>query len=337
MPLTSHSKCLFGHGYLAVDMFFPLSGFVMALNYSKLFTNGLMRPDYLRFLIRRLARIYPMYFVSLVAASVLVHFNYISLWGAPFGPTLWSNLLLVQNWGFWASMDYPAWSLSAELLAYLLFPLLLFWIFRSEKTMWIAFICFGSTLASLTTFSYLHGGGYKYLYGGWPRLLNMGFGPLSLIRCVAEFGLGITVYRIKFTRFGSASQERGWIIYGILFLIFCLLTFPGTDLLIALLCPWFILLLDGKATLVSRLLGWRPIEYVGLLSFSLYLIHPLMTPLIDGLSVHLRYGRVVHTHTFSTVLIIPVLFLCSAASYYGIEIPGRRLIRNLFERPKLTA
>jgi peptidoglycan/LPS O-acetylase OafA/YrhL len=50
---------LIAHGYLAVDLFFVLSGFVMALNYGSLFETRMSFLAYRRFLGRRIARIYP--------------------------------------------------------------------------------------------------------------------------------------------------------------------------------------------------------------------------------------------------------------------------------------
>ena len=49
------------HGYLAVDLFFVLSGFVMALNYQHLFEDGFSNQNYSIFLYKRLTRIYPLY------------------------------------------------------------------------------------------------------------------------------------------------------------------------------------------------------------------------------------------------------------------------------------
>src|SRR5690242_15715766 len=50
-------------GYLWVDLFFVLSGFVIALNYGQLFASGFSRRAFATFLVRRVARIYPLYLV----------------------------------------------------------------------------------------------------------------------------------------------------------------------------------------------------------------------------------------------------------------------------------
>jgi hypothetical protein len=56
-------KMLLTHGYLAVDVFFVLSGFVMALSYGHFAVQGWTATNYGSFLLRRFARIYPLYLV----------------------------------------------------------------------------------------------------------------------------------------------------------------------------------------------------------------------------------------------------------------------------------
>src|SRR5215469_633600 len=58
-----------GKGYLWVDLFFVLSGFLLAMNYAGKFAGGWKLGAWLDFLLHRVARIYPLYIV-LVAASL---------------------------------------------------------------------------------------------------------------------------------------------------------------------------------------------------------------------------------------------------------------------------
>lgn len=126
--LYRDAKPAFMTGYLGVDIFFALSGFVIALNYSE----DLRRFDagkYGVFMVKRLARIYPAYLFALL---VLVGF-YIALAvqdhpiasSARFRPgALLPQALMVHAWTFpvdgrWSVVS---WSVSAEWLAYLLFP-----------------------------------------------------------------------------------------------------------------------------------------------------------------------------------------------------------------------
>ncbi len=326
LPLRSHLLCFFGHGYLAVDLFFSLSGFVMALNYSGMFINGVRLSGYIRFLSRRMARIYPLYVVALLVATALSAYGYLPLYGASVKATFWSNLFLIQNWGRWASMDYPAWSISAEWFAYIVFPFVLQPIFHSRSWTWSATILCSAGLCALTAFSYFH--------AGWPDLLNRSSGPLSLVRCFAEFCLGMIAYRTTLTSSGQTVKRSSWMTYVVMLAIIVLLAFRGTDLLVALLFPWVVFSLNGSATRISRLLGSPPVEYLGLLSFSLYLIHPLLTGPLNRLDLAMQGRSLSHTHSIAVGLILPILFLCSMATYHSIEVPGRRVLRDLldFER-----
>ena len=67
---------LVARGYLAVDVFFVLSGFVMALTYGSLFRDRVTPPAFFTFLMRRVARLYPLYIVFLalrIAYSLAVY------------------------------------------------------------------------------------------------------------------------------------------------------------------------------------------------------------------------------------------------------------------------
>ena len=114
-------------GYLAVALFFVLSGFVLA--YSYLDAAGRMRADAPSFWVARFARIYPAYLTSFflsvplyVAAKAATGTS-----AAVIERTLGTSALylaLIQAWTPWTAfiLNYPAWSLSAEAFFYLCFP-----------------------------------------------------------------------------------------------------------------------------------------------------------------------------------------------------------------------
>jgi peptidoglycan/LPS O-acetylase OafA/YrhL len=89
------------HGYLAVDVFFVMSGFVMALSYSHFFQGGLSGRQYGVFMIRRATRIYPLYCLMtlIYVAQATYHDGFGPLWQR--GKTeLVTNLLMIHSWGF---------------------------------------------------------------------------------------------------------------------------------------------------------------------------------------------------------------------------------------------
>lgn len=125
--LPTDLRDVFAKGYLAVDFFFLLSGFVIWLTWSNRIGNGGFA-SIPRFLQKRIARIWPLHLVMLAVAVMLALVLRATGRADPqfvFGE-LPLHILLLQNWGFTHALRWndPAWSISTEFGAYLLFPLL---------------------------------------------------------------------------------------------------------------------------------------------------------------------------------------------------------------------
>lgn len=120
----------FEHMGPLLDMFFILSGFLIFDRYG---WTGMDPAGYLRFLARRLSRLYPLHLVTLsffVLVAVAVNLGWVHSEGGQARydfAALPSNILLTQAWGLHNALtfNYVSWSLSAEWFAYLCFPLLL--------------------------------------------------------------------------------------------------------------------------------------------------------------------------------------------------------------------
>lgn len=118
---------VFNSGYMAVDLFFILSGLIMTHVYGPSLLER--RFSYGNFIRKRLARLYPMHLVSLLAVVLLFIIG--SMVGThdglegPDARYFWQNLLMVHGFGTTGDLtfNYPSWSISAEMGAYLLFPL----------------------------------------------------------------------------------------------------------------------------------------------------------------------------------------------------------------------
>lgn len=108
-------------GNLAVDVFFVLSGFVLALTYAK----GLQSfSDARGFLWRRLSRVYPLHALILTAFVAVAFVTDRGRAGSPYNLTyLAASFALVQNWGLLERLRWnvPAWSISTEWGAYLVY------------------------------------------------------------------------------------------------------------------------------------------------------------------------------------------------------------------------
>ncbi len=175
---------IFAKGYLAVDFFFLLSGFVIWMSYADRLRDGGLAavPQFLK---RRIARIWPLHLFILACGVALALL--LAATGRhdpsefPFAE-LPLHILLIQNWGFTDALAWndPAWSISAEMSAYLAFPLFAMAIDWRRVPGWAvvaAIVALALVLASILTF-----GGATTLGQDIPRF--------GLVRCLIEFAMG---------------------------------------------------------------------------------------------------------------------------------------------------
>ncbi len=171
-------------GYLAVDFFFLLSGFVIWLAWhERLRDHGLLAvPDFLQ---RRIARIWPLHLAMLgfgvLLASVLAATGRADPVEFPFAE-LPLHVALVQNWGFTGTLTWndPAWSISSEWAAYLAFPLLTLAIdWRRVPT--------PAILAAVVALLVLL---HQVFAGSGATTLTEAIPQLGVVRCLLEFASG---------------------------------------------------------------------------------------------------------------------------------------------------
>ena len=253
-----------GKGYLAVDLFFVLSGFVIWYNYSaRLPGPGGIGP----FLWKRFARVWPLHAVVLAGFAVLVLVLVASgrdPEGYPVGE-LPLHLLLMQNWGLTAELtwNHPAWSISTETGAYLAFPLTVLVLGRVPARV-VPLVAIGAALCGAIWAIYA-AAGHDTLGEAIPQL--------GLLRCLAEFALGCVV-------------ARGWMAWrdrpglalgaGATALVVAALSFafgwPETATVPVLFALAVQVLACGRDPL-SALCRARPLFYLGMISYSTYLVH----------------------------------------------------------------
>lgn len=121
----------FEHMAPLLDLFFIISGFLIFEHYHRM---PLTRADYLEYLAKRLARLYPLHLITLsvfVAFAVTVHLGIFNSQGADTRyalSALPANLLLLQGWGVsdMLTFNFVSWSLSGEWFSYVLFPVVVF-------------------------------------------------------------------------------------------------------------------------------------------------------------------------------------------------------------------
>ena len=304
-------------GYLAVDFFFVLSGFVIWLNYGRVLRErrwGAVP----RFLWRRVARIYPLHLLMLVAAVGFALACVATGRGVPAGfdwGTLPWHVLLLQNWGLIDQLGWnvPAWSISCELAAYLLFPLVAIGLggWRLSSGVLVAMLA----LLMLALW------GLFAAYG--KPLLGNDIPHLGLPRCLLEFGMG-TIVAALWLRWRAAGRLAGvGAGLGVAGGLAAYVAGAPETLALPLVFSALVLLLALTAG-GRNVMGGRVIHWLGEISYATYMVHALLFLLFKILFV--RDAGDVPLPLLGLFLLL--VLGASAVLHHGVERPAQRWLNR---------
>lgn len=345
------STMLFQGGWLGVDLFFLLSGFIISYNYYEAFASEHEDSNYRDFLFKRFARIYPVHFFTTMAVflPILLVFGS-SIWASDESlrphldhidltlGSLFKNLFLINGWilpslpsiGGWNAVS---WSVSCEWLAYLCFPLVVAMI-RPIKTakqaiICIAFICVLALLVAGITLS----------------LGDIGTKVMGLVRISSEFTVGAILYRLfKFKPVIDKPKTRLFsLTVGVVTIaVFC----SGWHLLaVAWTIPFYawIILAIARGRVAPPFLSSRAFIYGGKISYSLYLCHGVCLVLAMMFFDPMTFvdaatsTKVVYILSYMSASIALTLF-----SFHFVEEPSRKKLvtwwkANGWHKPKVVS
>lgn len=290
-----------GKGYVAVDIFFVLSAFLLTVSYSEKFKE-LNYKTIGVFYKKRINRIYPVYIISVVFIALFLMKT--SIAGFLINATL---LQCFFNPDYLLNVVY--WSLSTEWVCYLIFPFMLWFVLhykiRSEVLI-IASLVLRFMLPYFPDHLYI-GSEHPMEVGESPRYLDLPYGLVSLLRTVSSYFLGIGVALL--TPF--KMKKNNLVIYIILLLFVSMLFIEKGLLFIPLLSALMIkYLYEGKQNYLKTFLETKAVYFLGNISYSLYIIHYI---------VKKQDFVIVHSYHLNNLLLISFSLLLSYISYMLIE------------------
>ncbi|MBW4331687.1 acyltransferase [Stakelama sp. CBK3Z-3] len=313
---------IFAKGYLAVDFFFLLSGFVIWLTYGeRLRSGGVQAAGY--FWKRRIARIWPLHLFMLGCALALALALLLTATGRhdpaeyPFAE-LPLHIFLLQDWGLTDGLSWndPAWSISAELAAYLLFPLLalaLDW--RRMSTALVISAVAGFVLL-------LHG---AMTIGGAPTL-GWDITRFGVLRCLCEFAAGTALCAL-WLRWAERPVVPA-LVCAALALLTGVTTLAGQipeTLGAPLAFVAALLFLALSCGMRGNPLETAPLHYLGEVSYATYLGHFILWQVFKLAFVDNAYA--VAWPLIGLFLLLTLM--SSIALYHLIERPAQRWINAL--------
>ena len=315
---------LFKGGFVGVDIFFVISGFLItSIILKDLEDNSFSIIDFYE---RRARRILPaLFFVMLVSLP------FAWLWLMPtylrdFAksivavPLFASNILFLRESGYWDASDQlkpllHTWSLAVEEQFYLIFPLLLLLLFRhrlrsqllSIILLWIA--SFAMALWSVSTHPVANF--YLLPMRAW-ELLTGTLAAYSMI----YFGESIDILRSRRSA-GKALSTLGLVLIGVSIISFDKQTpFPSAYTLAPVIGSTLILIFAMPNTLVGRMLSHKFLVKIGLMSYSIYLWH-------QPLLAFTRHFHLQEVHESVQILISMLSIPLAYLSWKLVESPFR--------------
>ncbi|HEY3694928.1 acyltransferase [Phenylobacterium sp.] len=320
-------------GYLGVELFFILSGFILCHVYRTSVEDGRFR--YGDFLWNRLARVYPLHLATLVglggvalvatAAGMAIDRNILSWESLP------ANLLLIHAWGFAdaAGWNHPSWSISAEWFAYLTFPLFAWAALKLKDRPAVAVVAAAAFLVGLYAV-------FQTLAGFPLTKATINWGALRIVPC---FAYGCALH--AFWRARPASNRAAALALAAVSVagVVAAVVLGAPDAAIVTGLGIVILALARLAQTGSNLFGAPPLVYLGEISYSVYMVCvPWKIVFVNGMARLLQL-KDEHLPLWLWLVFLFTVIPLAAASYHLVERPARERMKLMAEawrvrRPK---
>jgi peptidoglycan/LPS O-acetylase OafA/YrhL len=318
MFCNKYWSAFFFNGYLAVDIFFLLSAFLITLSSGKLFEGQLKFSNYKVFMQKRWIRVYPAYFFVVVFGYVFIlHFHRTA--------NFFLSLTLLNLVFGLSHLFGHLWSLGAEWITYLLYPLFFkFSKLRSTNNWKYILICIG--------FFVLYANGAVMARNIFPRsILNEYIYYPCLIRCFGDYLIGIGVFYIYQDNKRNVLHTNGVsVLLAILIIANLFFDQLHLDILTVFLGALIIFSISKDNNWLAKFLSTKVVYFFGVISYPLYLIHYLVYEKLKLIQIFLN----LHFHISKPYLTIFLgyMFVCiliSTLFTYLLELPTIKYLNKL--------
>jgi peptidoglycan/LPS O-acetylase OafA/YrhL len=330
------------HGYIFVDLFFVLSGFVICAAY---FSKMNTMQDFKPFVIRRFGRLFPLLIFStilyllvanfiILAKKIAVSQGYGSFLNnpdalnfvVPSALEIISTLTMTHSLGVFNELilNTPSWSISTEFYTYLLFAAVcLAFPGRKRLPLFALIAAIGmavSVWASISVHACLEEGGclgVTYDYG--------------YLRCIFSFFLGALVFHASQSiKTGQMQMQMAGIV--VLAILFSLMDLhPAMAFAFPFAFSLLILSLAKDEGAFANFLKRKPFQVLGQRSYSIYMLHMPLMLVFENIAKRVN-GPVIGS--IVVIAYVGILLVISGWTYRFIEDPFRLKFNKLAKRDR---
>jgi peptidoglycan/LPS O-acetylase OafA/YrhL len=322
------------NGPLGVTLFFVLSGFlitrILLANRSYLGEQG-FTGVYKNFMIRRMLRIFPLYYLTLLLVWLVQYVPFIpkistQLYSNPLYYVLYLSNFLIEKLHDWSDVLSPFWSLAVEEQFYILWPVVMLITPSLYLKRVIISTIFLGVASRLVFFVYSLDEGVLMptcldafgLGALWAYVLYYNNAPEKFLRILKIAALPALLLFVIIC-FGYGGIMLKTILFRTSMSVFCLYLVATASYG------------SGFKSIFGKILNTSPLKYIGKVSYGLYVYHMLVPALVIPLIVKLA-GRFLHieltVNGFTGVLFaFVVLMVVASLSWYCFEAPFNNLKR----------
>jgi peptidoglycan/LPS O-acetylase OafA/YrhL len=322
------------NGFVFVNVFFLISGYILAYNYADRGATLVKR----EFWLARFSRLYPVYLLALVISFEMLKLE----WTARSGTEFWKGLvltpLLLQGWSpslatFWNTVG---WTLSSEVAFYAVFPWLILmpWPRRPSRLILLLLVLWAIDILPATLYLLFNPDNLSAPVTRYTSTTLIRFLKYTPIPYAATFMAGITLARLQLCVTITERKRLAIAAAALTGLgLFFYLATPHLPYLLkhgGLLLPLFVCLVFGLSGshAISAVFAWRPLLLIGESSYCLYLLHFNVFLLIHNHHLTER----LHVAALDPWISYAALVVVSLIVYRFIENPARKAILSRFSR-----